>query len=58
MMYTRLVLSDKSPWWSSNLLLPVPSQDQRMQKGKGKTGKRTFVLVEEEMVDTRGVETG
>lgn len=29
-----------------------------MQKGKGKTRKRTFVLVEEEMVDTRGVETG
>jgi hypothetical protein len=40
------------------LVFPVPLLDQLTKKGKGKTLKRTLVLIEEEMVDTRGVETG
>jgi len=57
MMYTRLVLSDKSPWWSSNLFLPIPPHYQCRKRGHGKRKERTLVLVEKEMVDARGIET-
>ena len=58
MMYTRLVLSDKSPWWSSKLVFPVCPYDQRaIKREDGRITKRTFMLIIKKMIDARGIET-
>ena len=59
-MYTRLVLSERSPWWSLSLVLPGGGLRgvRKVRKGGEREVVRTFVLIGVEMVETAGVEAG